>query len=191
MEKEEQRIECGTRDEWRSWLEKNHLNKSKIALIVHKKHTGKPSLTHKESMEEAICFGWIDTTLKRLDEDTYIRRFSRRTDKSNWSRNTLKYAKQLIKQGKMAPEGLRRYKQGLRKKPLDHGRVKNPETPHDLQRELAKNNLSPIFVDLPPSYRRTYLYWLEKAKRPETRVKRIKSILIEVRNRKKASALKE
>ena len=58
-----------TRDAWRNWLKKNHLSKRKIAVIVYKKHTGKPSPNHKELMEEAICFGWIDTTIKRFDHE--------------------------------------------------------------------------------------------------------------------------
>ena len=60
------------------WLAKNHQKESKMAVIVHKKHTGKPFPTHRELIEEAICWGWIDTTIKRLDEDTFVRHFSRR-----------------------------------------------------------------------------------------------------------------
>src|ERR1051325_4388110 len=98
----EPHVYCGTRQKWRNWLEQNHQKTTKIALLLYKKHTGKPSLSHRESMEEAICFGWIDTTIKRLDEDRYLRRFSRRTSKSKWSENTLSYAKALLTAGKMA-----------------------------------------------------------------------------------------
>ena len=76
-------------------------------------------------MEEAICFGWIDTTIKRLDEDTYLRHFSRRNKNSKWSDNTLGYAKQLIKEKKMTPIGLEFYKEGLKKPTHDHGIPKN------------------------------------------------------------------
>ena len=81
-------IEAGTHKAWRAWLQKHHLKEKKVGLICHKKHTGKLFLTHREAMEDAICFGWIDTTIKRLDEDRYIRYFARRTDKSRWSENT-------------------------------------------------------------------------------------------------------
>ena len=110
------------REEWREWLKRNHLKESKVAIVIYKKHTGKPSLSQRESMEEAICFGWIDTTVKRLDEDRYIRNFSRRTANSRWSRNTRRYARDMMKEGKMSPEGMRRYKEGLARKrrPLSH-----------------------------------------------------------------------
>ena len=100
------------RTEWRSWLKKNHKKEKNIALVCYKKHTGKPSLTHRESMEEAICFGWIDTTIKRLDDEKYIRNFARRSKNSKWSRATLGYAKELIKKKKMSLEGIRFYKEG-------------------------------------------------------------------------------
>lgn len=188
----EKHIDARDRKTWRAWLEKNHLKETRIALLVHKKHTGKPSMTHKESMEEAICFGWIDTTLKRIDHDTFIRRFARRTDKSNWSTNTLSYAKALVKESKMTPEGMRRYKEGLKKQPLDQGRVKNPSPPEDLITALKKDPATQHnFETLAPSYKRTYLYWLERAKRPETRAKRIASIITRMRTKEKPGTLKD
>lgn len=163
--------------EWRSWLEKNHEKEKKVAILAYKKHTGKPSLTHKEAMHEAICFGWIDTTLKSLDENKYIRNFAKRSKNSKWSNNTLSYAKQLIKEKRMAPAGLAAYKAGLKKPTHDHGIPKNPNTPEDLIRELEKNKAKEKFNSLAPSYKRTYLRWLYRAKRPETRIKRINAIV--------------
>ena len=87
--------------EWREWLRKNHKKESSIYLIKYRKHTNKPSLTSKEAMVEAICFGWIDTTMKGLDEDRYMQRFCKRTKNSRWSKNTLRYAKELIKKRNM------------------------------------------------------------------------------------------
>ena len=166
------------RDEWRSWLAKNHDKCDKIAIIKYKKHTGKPSLTHLESMEEAICFGWIDTTIKRLDDERYIRRFSRRTNKSRWSKNTLSYAKRLISEDKMTPAGLKFYKEGLKKPILNSNLPKNPETPADLKKELASyENATEKFDNFPKSYKRMYLYWILRAKLPETRSKRIKEVV--------------
>ncbi|MEK6819504.1 MAG: hypothetical protein AABY10_06255, partial [Nanoarchaeota archaeon] len=139
MEKEKI-FHAKSREEWRNWLEKNGDKEKKVALIKYKKHTGKPSLTHKESMEEAICFGWIDTTIKRLDEERYIRHFVKRNKNSRWSNATLSYARNLIKQKKMTPEGLKFYKEGLKKPVIDHGLPRNPETPKELIKELEKNN---------------------------------------------------
>lgn len=191
MTKEEKQLYVKNSKEWREWLEKNHLKETKIALIKYKKHTGRSSLTHQESMDQAICFGWIDTTIKRLDEDRYIRRFARRTDKSRWSTATLSYAKRLIKEGKMTPEGLRRYKEGLKKPTLDAGRVRNPEPPQDLIKALEKNKIAKEnFASLAPSYKRTYLYWLDHARREETRAKRIDIILKRMITKEKPGTLK-
>jgi len=171
-------VYAGTRKEWRAWLKENHKKKKKVALISYKKHTGKPSISHKESMGEAICFGWIDTTLKRLDEDRYLRYFVRRNDNSKWSQNTLRYGQEMIKKRKMAAEGLRRYNQGLKKPVHDHGIPKNPKTPDYLKKALEKNKTAnENFKKLAPSYKRMYLRWLLNAKRPETRNKRVKEIV--------------
>ena len=172
------------RKEWRKWLLKNHKKEGKVNLIKYKKHTGKPSLTSKEAMEEAICFGWIDTTIKKLDEERYMQRFSKRSKNSRWSKNTLKYGKILIKKGKMAKAGMEAYKKGLKKKPLDHKLSKNPKTPEDLIKKLnkkAKQN----FDKMAPSYRRFYIWWIENAKRTETRKRRIKHVVERVKEGKK------
>lgn len=108
-----------TRDDWRKWLKKNHEKEKKIGLIRYKKHTGKPSPSHKEAMDEAICFGWIDTTVNRLDDEKYIINFAKRNINSKWSYKTLSYAKEMKKQGKMSPAGLSAYKHGLSKPPQD------------------------------------------------------------------------
>ena len=91
-------IYAKNRKQWGAWLRKNHKKENKVNLIKYKKHTGKPSLTPKEAMEEAICFGWIDTTVNRLDEERYMQRFSKRSKNSRWSKNTLSYAKKLIEE---------------------------------------------------------------------------------------------
>jgi len=106
---------ASTISEWREWLIKNHLTKSVIHLVKFKKHTGKPSLSSKEALIEATCFGWVDTVIKRLDEDRYVQKFVKRKKSSRWSKNTLSYAQQLIKDGKMTLAGLKAYELGLKK----------------------------------------------------------------------------
>src|SRR3989344_889744 len=127
------------KEEFRKWLSKNHKKENKVAVIIHKRHTGKSAPSHREVMEEAICFGWIDTTIKRLDEDKFIRHFARRSKNSRWSYATLGYAKRLIKEKKMTPAGLHFYKEGLKKPTHDFGLSKNPEVPESLRKELEKN----------------------------------------------------
>ncbi len=167
-----------TRTSWRNWLEKNHLSKRKVAVIVYKKYTGKPSPNHKDLMEEAICFGWIDTTIKRLDSKRYLRYFVRRNNNSKWSKNTLRYAEDLTKKGKMSAEGTRRYKEGFARKPHDEGIPKNPRVPKHLREEIEKESRTKEnFRKIPPSYKRTLLRWLLRAKLEETKKKRVKIIV--------------
>src|SRR6266403_719942 len=94
-------INAFTIEDFRKWLKKHHIKETKVRVIIHKKHTGKGFPTHRQLIEEAICYGWIDTTIKRIDEDTFVRNFSRRNTSSKWSDNTLGYAKLLIKAGRM------------------------------------------------------------------------------------------
>lgn len=170
-------IECPDIPSWRAWLAKHHLQEKSIAVMRYKKHTGKPSPSHQELMHAAICFGWIDTTVKRLDADRYLVRFARRTDASKWSDNTLRYAKQLLAEGKMSPEGIKRYNEGLTRPTLDHGIPKNPRMPSDLKRELAQKGALAQFEAFPPSARRMYLRWLAYAKQETTRTKRKEQII--------------
>lgn len=175
-------IHCASLEEWRKWLKENHLKESSVALIVNKKHTGKGTISHLDSMKEAICFGWIDTTLKRLDENQYIRHFRKRTDKSTWSDNTLRYAKEMIEKNKMSPEGLKRYNEGLSKPTLDFGIPKNPNTPKDVKIEIEKNNLKKQYNNLSKSNKRMHLRMILRAKSLDTRNKRISELIKLLKN---------
>jgi uncharacterized protein YdeI (YjbR/CyaY-like superfamily) len=172
------KINIFNRNDFRKWLEKNHNKENKVKVILHKKHTGKHSPSHRELIEEAICFGWIDTTVKRIDEDTFERNFSRRNKNSKWSDNTLSYAKDLIKRKMMTSHGLEFYKQGLLKPTHDHGIPKNPSIPIELKNVLEKNKKAKTnFNKFSNSKKRMIYRWFLSAKLPETRKKRIKLIL--------------
>lgn len=166
------------RDAWRNWLKKNHERKSKVAVIRYKKHTNKPSPSHSELMHEAICFGWIDTTVKRLDEDRYIINFSKRSKNSKWSDNTISYGKMLLAEGKMFPQGIKYYNEGLRKPTHDFGIPKNPEMPEELKIKLNKNKIAKLnFEKLAPSRKKAIYREILKAKLKETRDKRIDNLI--------------
>ncbi|MFH0869381.1 MAG: YdeI/OmpD-associated family protein [archaeon] len=165
-------------NDWKNWLAKNHLTEKKVGVICYKKHTGKPSISHREAMDEAICFGWIDTTIKRLDEDRFVRYFVRRGNGANWSKNTLSYAKKLLATGRMAPAGILKYKRGLQKKPHDHGLAKRPDMPIDLKKALTKKRKSlENFEKLSPSTKHMLYRWILRAKGDETRRHRIDSVI--------------
>lgn len=101
--------------EWREWLKKKYESDERVYLVKYKKHTGKPSLTSKEALIEAIRFGWVDTTINSIDEDKYAQCFMKRKKTSNWSKNTLGYARELIKQGVMTSSGLEAYNRGKKR----------------------------------------------------------------------------
>lgn len=173
-----QQITVFSAREFRAWLRKNHKKEHKVAIIVHKRHTGKPFPTHREVIEEAIRYGWIDTTIKRLDEDTFLRNFSRRTEKSKWSDNTLSYAARLVKEGKMSPEGMRFYEMGKQKPTHDHGIPKNPDMPTELKAALAKNAKAKHAVEAyAPSIKRAIFRTILRGKQPATREKTVKKII--------------
>ena len=162
------------RDDFRKWLIENHDKETKVSVIVYKKHTGKSAPSHMELMEEAICFGWIDTTVNRLDEERYIRNFSKRNKNSRWSNNTLQYGKELIKQGKMTPAGLKFYREGLKRPTHDAGIPKNPEMPNELKEALDRDDQAKEnFGKFSASAKRMIYRWILRGKREQTRIKRI------------------
>jgi uncharacterized protein YdeI (YjbR/CyaY-like superfamily) len=108
------KIKAKKREDFREWLEINYDKEKSVEIILYKRHTGRQAPSQRELMEEAICFGWIDTTIHRIDDKRYIRKFVRRNKNSKWSKNTLRIAKQLIKESKMTEDGILFYKLGLR-----------------------------------------------------------------------------
>lgn len=178
-------ITAYTKEDFRKWLKKNHLKESKVAIVLHKRHTGKKAPTHRELLEEAICFGWVDTIIKRIDEDTFIRNFSKRNDKGKWSYNTLSYGKKLMEEGKMSPEGMRLYELGLSRPTHDHGIPKNPEMPPEIKKALSKDSVAKKgFEKMSPSMRRSIYRWFLSAKQAETKIKRVKHIIENARKSK-------
>lgn len=171
------KIEIFSKEDFRNWLSENHDKEKIVELVIHKKHTGKPSPSHKELMFEGICYGWIDTVVRRIDEDKYIRTFQRRNEKSKWSVNTLGYAEKLIEENRMTPHGLKFYKEGKRKKPFDHGIPKDPKPPRYLLDELEINKVRDKFDGLSYSKRKIHIKWLLMAKLEKTRKERIKKII--------------
>jgi uncharacterized protein YdeI (YjbR/CyaY-like superfamily) len=105
MEKTEE-LHFVNRRDWRSWLEKNHEAKKEAWLIFCKKHTGKPNISYDEAVEEAICFGWIDSIAKRIDDEKFTRKFTPRKPNSEWAESNKKRATKMINEGKMTRAGL-------------------------------------------------------------------------------------
>ena len=164
-------------DDWKTWLKNNHLKEERVLLIKDKKHTGKPIIHHIDSMKAAICFGWIDTTAQRIDENRWATTYVKRNKNSKWSKNTLSYGKELLEKGLMSPFGVKMYKEGLAKKPHDFGIPENPRMPREMKILLEKYNILKKFRELSPSVRKMNYRGFLKAKRPETKIKFIKKLI--------------
>jgi uncharacterized protein YdeI (YjbR/CyaY-like superfamily) len=166
------------RDDWRAWLKKNHSSQKEVWLIYYKKHTGKPRIPYDDAVEEALCYGWIDSTVKRIDDEKYAQKFTPRNQKSNWSELNRKRARKMIKAGKMTEVGLSKFKQAgnqKKEKTQDTRPKRRLVIPSDLKKALSTNKKAlENFKNFAPSYRRLYIGWISAAKRPETREKRIK-----------------
>lgn len=166
--------------EWRQWLQANHENMSEVWLVYYKKHTGHPSVSYVESVEEAICFGWIDGKKKSLDNERYAHRFSPRRPKSKWTPLNIKRARVMIKNGLMQPAGLQSFEQRLEYQD-EFLKLRSQHTldlPADMQAQLREHDTAwENFTALAPGYKKQYIMWLTTAKRPQTRKKRLREAI--------------
>jgi uncharacterized protein YdeI (YjbR/CyaY-like superfamily) len=166
-------LDVHTRAAWHAWLEKHHGSASEIWLVFHKQHTGAPGVGYEDSIEEALCFGWVDSLVRRLDDDRYARKFTPRKPGSAWSViNRRRYAS-------LAQRGLLQ----------EAGRVNAPGTkvaiapprgawatlPKYIERALKESGAAwRHFEQLAPSYRRKYIGWIDSAKRDDTKERRLR-----------------
>ena len=165
--------------EWRKWLHNNHENDDGIYLIFYKVENKEPSMRWEEAVKAALCFGWIDSTVKSLGNGKRRQYFCRRNPKSVWSALNKKYIKELTKDKLMHKSGLTIIEIGKQNGSwiaLDD--VENGVIPEELQVAFNKNKTAfNNYKRFSPSYRKSYLYWLNQAKREETRQKRIFEII--------------
>ena len=175
MEKNET-LYVTNRNDFRNWLKKNHNIKKEIWLIYYKKHTGKSRIPYDDAVEEAICFGWIDSTIKSIDNEKYMQKFTPRNKNSIWSDLNKERAKKMINENKMTEEGFIKLESvdlDLREKKI----IVKLVIPDDLKKVLKnKTKVWQNFKNLAPSYKKQYIDWLNSAKKDETRQKRIKEI---------------
>jgi len=182
MGKEEKEIETfcpASRQEWRAWLQENHRSKPSVWLIQHKKKTSIASISWSESVEEALCFGWIDSIRKSLDGDRFMQFFGPRKPNSVWSKINKDKVARLIDEGLMTPAGyavIDTAKQNGSWTILDE--VETLKVPKDLEAGFkTKPGSKDYFLSLSKSMRKRMLQWLVLARRPETRLHRIHEIV--------------
>ncbi|MDD8016481.1 MAG: YdeI/OmpD-associated family protein, partial [Acidobacteriota bacterium] len=170
--------------QWRAWLAKNHGKEKELWLIFYNKASGKSAMPYEEALEEALCFGWIDSFLRKIDSGRRAIRFSPRKDKSTWSARNKRLAEELIAGGRMTAAGLAKIMTAKRNgswSALDKIDIRL-EMPADLLRALsAEDGLLEIFNILSRTRRKQYMFFVESAKREETRKKRIAEAVSRIR----------
>jgi uncharacterized protein YdeI (YjbR/CyaY-like superfamily) len=175
--------------EWRKWLEKNHAREKCVWLIIYGKKSNKKSIYYDEAVEEALCFGWIDSKGNKRDEESYYLYFAPRNPKSKWSKINKKRVESLISRGLMTPAGLKMITLARETGTWDAlTDIDNIVVPDDLNEMLRKNKKAfEYFEAFPPSSRRIILEWISNAKRPETRQKRIRETVALAATNKRAN----
>lgn len=168
------------RDDWRAWLETHHATAQQAWLILYKKHTGKSSLSLEEAVEEALCFGWIDGLLQRIDDEKFTLRFSPRKKGSVWSQVNKRRVAKLIKQGRMTEAGLAKIKEAKANGQWRAAALREDTAniPLDLKQALNTNQQARRnFDQLAPSHKRQFIYWITSAKTDTTRQRRIQETI--------------
>jgi uncharacterized protein YdeI (YjbR/CyaY-like superfamily) len=168
------------RSEWHKWLEVNHNKCDSIWVIYFKKNSKKESVSYNDAVEEALCFGWIDSIVKSIDNETYKQKYTPRRKNSIWSKVNKNRVEKMIMEGKMTSFGMVKVEEAKMNGQWAkaYGARIKPEIPDDLKNALEKNQIARNnFYNFSDSYQTTYIYWLNSAKRNETRIKRLNEII--------------
>ena len=169
-------LDVRSRARWRAWLEANHRSTSEIWLVFHKPHTGTPSIDYEDSAEEAICFGWVDSLIRRLDDDRYARKFTPRKSDSFWSDSNRKRYARIEALGLLATAGRERAPTAENRYPP---RSKRSSTvPAYIEKAFKTEPRAWVtFERLTSRDRRLYVGWIDDAKREETKARRVRKAI--------------
>lgn len=165
--------------EFREWLQKNYLTETELVVGFYKVSTKKPSMTWSESVDEALCFGWIDGIRRSIDEESYCIRFTPRNPKSNWSAVNIRKVEEMTRQGKMTPAGLAAFE---KRSEVRTGIYSYENRPEKLDAELEaifqeKQEAWKFFTSQAPSYQKVMIYWVMSAKQEPTRMARLSKLI--------------
>lgn len=183
-----------TRRAWRAWLARHHRTAREIWLVFYKKHTGKPRISYNDAVEEALCYGWIDSTAKTVDTGRYAQRFTPRKSKGKWSEMNKERARRLIRKGKMTAAGLAalgdalgRRRRGAARSSSEKAGVGRATAAPDVIRALKRSESAwKNFQAFPQSYKRIRIGWIEAArKRPEVFRQRLRYFVKMTRQNKR------
>jgi uncharacterized protein YdeI (YjbR/CyaY-like superfamily) len=158
-------------EQWRQWLVDHHDSESEVWLVFYKRHSGRASIAYEDALDAALCFGWVDSLVKRLDEERYARKFTPRKPDSRWSTGNRKRYAQLKASGRLTPAGLNR---SPTERNYEMPRPSPSKVPRYIQEALRKHPAArSYFESLAPSYRRMYIGWIDSAKQQATKLRRL------------------
>jgi uncharacterized protein YdeI (YjbR/CyaY-like superfamily) len=178
--------------ELRAWLEEHHESASELLVGFHKKGSGKPSITWPESVDQALCFGWIDGVRRSLGDDAYTIRFTPRKPSSTWSAVNVERMRELIEEGRVRPAGLAAFarRSDDRTAIYAYEQRKTAQLPDEYEARLRADAAASEFFDAqPPSYRRAAAYWVTSAKREATRERRLAQLIEDSANGRRIGPL--
>jgi len=165
---------------WHEWLRKHYLGRKEAWLFFHTKGSGVPTITYDEALDEALAFGWIDSVIKKVDDKSYVRKFTPRRPGSIWSTSNIGRVQRLSREGRMTERGLELFRQRSgRISMLEKVNAEGATIPRDFESALRKNRLAwSNFQQMAASHRTKYLVWIASAKGPTTRQKRISEAVL-------------
>ena len=169
-------------NDWRKWLEKNHRREHEVWLVYFKPASGKSNIDYETSVEEALCFGWIDSIIQKIDDEKYARKFNPRRMESKWSETNKRRMLKVIHEGRMTEAGMAKVTFDAGKVDVSKPKTKQPkppvEIPEKIERALrSRPKVWEAFQKVTPSLRRNYILWLSDAKKPETFERRLKLLI--------------
>lgn len=169
--------------DWRKWLEKNHNREEEVWLVYFKPASGKSTIDYETSVEEALCFGWVDSIIQRIDGNKYARKFNPRRMESHWSETNKRRVVKVVSDGRMTKAGLAKVTFDVEKVDVNRSKAKPlvVEMPERVEQELrSQPRVWDAFQRLTPSLKRNYILWLMDAKKSETFERRLRLMIQEV-----------
>jgi uncharacterized protein YdeI (YjbR/CyaY-like superfamily) len=170
---------ANSRPNWRRWLQTNHVKKDAVWLVCYKKSTGKPTISWSDSVDEALCFGWIDSVRRSLTNETFIQFFTKRKPGSGWSKINKDKVARLLEEGLMTQAGLKVI--GIAKRNgswTSYDAIEELRIPSDLNKKIKEKPAAmKFFASLPKSDKKRLLHWVVSAKKSETRLNRIEKFV--------------
>jgi uncharacterized protein YdeI (YjbR/CyaY-like superfamily) len=166
-------------EEWRAWLEEHHDTEAEVLVGYWKRGTGRPSLTWPESVDEALCFGWIDGVRRRIDDERYCIRFTPRRPRSRWSDVNVARVAELEREGRMRPAGRAAFAARTEEGTYSYERQQREAALDDARERRLRADAAAwaYFSAQPPGYRRAVVHWVMSAKREETRDRRLAQLV--------------